>query len=59
MSVPSGNQVDQVEQLQREMRDLKAQYETKLRELSEELNMRTRLLQRSERQNIQLQERNN
>ncbi|CDW77669.1 UNKNOWN [Stylonychia lemnae] len=53
------NQSEQVEQLQREIRDQKQHYEQKIRDLNEELNNRTRMFQRTERQNIQLQEKNN
>ena len=48
-----------MESVQKEMREMKQSYESRLRELNEELQNRMRNLQRVERQNVQLQEKNN
>jgi len=43
-----------MESVQKEMREMKQLYESRIRELNEELQNRMRNLQRTERQNIQL-----
>ena len=47
-------QEQMMESVQKEMREMKLLYESRIRELNEEVNNRMRNLQRVERQNIQL-----
>ncbi len=47
-----------MESVQKEMREMKQIYEGRMRELNEQLQDRMRNLQRVERQNVQLMEKN-
>ena len=48
-----------MESVKKEMREMKQAYESRIRDMNEELQNRMRNLQRVERQNLQLQEKNN